>query len=66
METLPDLKKGDLQAYLSVLNQVKDSGLLERFDVDIIAQVQDIKERVRALAAHWYQIRLRSCNLPPA
>jgi hypothetical protein len=65
METLPDLKKDDLLAYLSVLNQVKDSGLLERFDVDIIARVQDIKERVRALAAHWYQIRTQELQSTP-
>jgi hypothetical protein len=52
MEVLPDLKKDDILPYLDVLAQVKETDLLERFDVDIIARVHDVKERVRALAAH--------------
>jgi len=65
MEVLPDLKKDDILAYLDVLAQVKETGLLERFDVDIIARVQDVKERVRALAAHWYQRRIQELQSAP-
>ncbi|KAH9976806.1 hypothetical protein BGW80DRAFT_1290703 [Lactifluus volemus] len=49
METLPDLKKDDLQAYLAVLTLVKNTGLLERFDVDIIARVPIVPRVNRAL-----------------
>ncbi|KAH9958139.1 hypothetical protein BC827DRAFT_1269747 [Russula dissimulans] len=44
---------------------VKKTDLLERFDVDIIARVHDVKERVRALAAHWYQARIQELQSAP-
>lgn len=59
MEMLPDLKKDDILHYLDVLAQVKETGLLERFDVDIIARVQDIKERVGMVGLNWYQGRFQ-------
>jgi hypothetical protein len=65
MESLPDLKKDDLVAYIAVLTQVKDTGLLERFDVDIVARVQDVKERVRTVSAHWYQLRTQELQSTP-
>jgi hypothetical protein len=65
MEALPDLKKDDLLAYLAVLTQVKNTGLLERFDVDIIARVQDVKEHVRMLSAQWYQLRIQEFQSSP-
>jgi hypothetical protein len=65
VETLPDLKKDDLVAYITVLTLVKDTGLLERFDVDIIARVQDVKERVRSVSAHWYQLRTQELQSTP-
>jgi hypothetical protein len=40
MEVLHDLKKDDLLPYLEVLSQVKETGLLERFDIDIIIRRQ--------------------------
>jgi len=65
MEVLPDLKKDDILPYLDVLAQVKETDLLERFDVDIVARVHDVKERVRTLATHWYQIRIQELQSAP-
>ncbi len=65
MEALPDLKKDDVLHYLDVLAQVKETGLLERFDVDIIARVQDIKVRVRAVGVDWYQRRTQELQSTP-
>ena len=65
MEVLHDLKKADLLPYLEVLSQVKETGLLERFDVDIIARVQDVKERVRVLGGHWYERRTQELQSAP-
>ncbi|KAI0255552.1 hypothetical protein BJV78DRAFT_1176690, partial [Lactifluus subvellereus] len=64
-EALPDLKKDDLLAFIPVLTQDKDTGLLERFDVDIIARMQDIKGRVCGLATYWYQIRIQEWQSTP-
>lgn len=65
MEVLPDLKKEDILHYLDVLALVKATGLIERFDVDIIARVQDVKERVRVLGLHWYQRRTQELQATP-
>ena len=67
MEVLPDLKKDDIFHFLDVLAQVKETGLIERFDVDIIARVQDVKdlECVRVLGAHWYQRRTQELQSTP-
>ncbi|KAH9062605.1 hypothetical protein EDB83DRAFT_2384982 [Lactarius deliciosus] len=65
MDALPDLKKDDVLPYIDVLTQVRETGLLERFDVDIIARVQDVKERVRILSAHWYQLRTQELQATP-
>jgi hypothetical protein len=65
MEALPDLKKDDVLNLLDVLAQVKETGLLERFDVDIIARLQDIKERVQAVGVHWYQGRTQELQSTP-
>jgi hypothetical protein len=65
MEVLPDLKKEDILHFLDVLAQVKESGLIERFDVDIIARVQDVKDRVRVVGGHWYQSRTQELQSTP-
>jgi hypothetical protein len=65
MDVLPDLKKDDLLAYLDVLARVKETGLLERFDVDIVARVYDVKERVRMLATQWFQRRIQELQSAP-
>jgi hypothetical protein len=65
MEVLPDLKKDDVLHYLDVLAQVKETGLLERFDVDIVARVLDIRERVGAVGVHWYQRRTQELQSTP-
>jgi len=65
MEVLPDLKKDDVLHYLDVLAQVKETGLLERFDVDIVARVLDIKERVGAVGVDWYQRRTQELQSTP-
>lgn len=65
LDALPDLKKEDILHFLDVLAQVKETGLIERFDVDIIARVQDVKERVRVLGLHWYQRRIQELQSAP-
>ena len=65
MDVLPDLKKDDISPFLDVLTHVKETGLLERFDVDIIVRVQDVKERVRVLSAQWHQLRIQELQSAP-
>ncbi|KAA1475982.1 hypothetical protein DENSPDRAFT_784248 [Dentipellis sp. KUC8613] len=65
MDAIPDLKQADVFPYLEVLDQVRESGLLQRFDVDIAARVQDIKARVRAVAHEFYDARIAELQAAP-
>jgi hypothetical protein len=51
LESIPNLKPSEVAPFLNILEHVRDSGLLDRFDVDISARLADIQTRVRELAA---------------
>jgi hypothetical protein len=51
MEGIPNLKPSEIAPYTSILEHVRESGLLERFDVDVIARLADVQERAREVAA---------------
>jgi hypothetical protein len=61
----PDLKKEDIQHFLDMLAQIKEFGLVERFDADIVARLQNVKERVRMLGVRWYQRRTQELQSTP-
>ncbi|KAI0052473.1 hypothetical protein FA95DRAFT_1483448 [Auriscalpium vulgare] len=65
MDAIPALKKEDVLHYLSILDQIKATGLLDRFDVDIGARVQDIKDRVRVIAAEFYHAKMVDLQTTP-
>jgi hypothetical protein len=50
MDSIPNLKQGEVSPFLSVIEHVRDSGLLERFDVDMSARLADVETRVRELS----------------
>lgn len=52
MDHIPNLKSSEVTPYLSILEHVRDSGLLERFDVDVSARVSDVRERIHEVAVH--------------
>lgn len=55
MDSLPSLKPSDIQAFLSILEHVRDSGLLARFDIDVEARMHDVQDRIRQVSAHWFE-----------
>ncbi|KAF5376074.1 hypothetical protein D9615_007711 [Tricholomella constricta] len=65
MDALPNLKRSEIEPYLAVLEQVRDSGLLERFNVDISARLGDVQERVRSMAAHFYELKMQELQQAP-
>lgn len=65
MDALPNLKKSEIEPYLHVLEQVRDSGLLERFDVDISARLGDVQERIRQVVAHFYELKMQELQSAP-
>ena len=65
MDAVPNLKPPDIAAYLQILETVRDSGLLERFDVDISQRIRDIQEQVKSVSSRWYEERKRDLNSTP-
>jgi hypothetical protein len=65
MEKLPGLKPGEIEPYISILEQVRESGLVAQFDVDIRARLSDVEERARQVTAEWYDYKLQEKHNEP-
>ena len=65
MDALPNLKAADVNSYVVVLEKIRDSGLLERSDIDITARMGDIQERAKQVTAQWYETKLAELQSAP-
>jgi hypothetical protein len=65
MDALPNLKAADISPYVVVLEQIRESGLLERTDIDISARIGDIQEKIRQVSAQWYETKLAELQAAP-
>jgi hypothetical protein len=65
MEALPNLKNSEVEPFLFVLETVRDSGLLERFEVDIHARFTDIEEQVRRVSGSYYETKIQQLQSAP-
>jgi hypothetical protein len=54
LDDISRLKRDDITTFLTILEQVRDSGLLERFNVNVDERLRDICDRVRVIAVHRY------------
>ncbi|PCH43120.1 hypothetical protein WOLCODRAFT_25738 [Wolfiporia cocos MD-104 SS10] len=54
MEAIPNLKPSEIAPYLEILETLQESGLLEQYDVDVAARLNDVQDQVRTMAARWY------------
>lgn len=65
MEALPNVKKSEVEPFLFVLETVRDSGLLERFDVDVSARLGDVEEQVRNISGQYYEAKIHELQSAP-
>lgn len=65
MDAIPNLKPGDIEPYLTVLEHVRDSGFLDRFNVDVSARLADVQDRVRQVALESFNTKLRDLQSAP-
>jgi len=65
MDALPNLKATDTNSYVVVLEKIRDSGLLERSDIDITARTGDIQERAKQVTAQWYETKMEELQSAP-
>ncbi|TFK24862.1 cytoplasm protein [Coprinopsis marcescibilis] len=59
MDAIPNLKPADLKAYLSILEHVRDSGFLARFDVDVEVRLNDVQDKAKSVTAEWYETKMQ-------
>ncbi|KAG2005892.1 hypothetical protein CC2G_002258 [Coprinopsis cinerea AmutBmut pab1-1] len=65
MDALPQLKPSEIQAYLAILEHVRDSGFLARFDVDIEVRLKDVQEKAKQVSAQWYETKMHEFQSRP-
>ena len=65
MESIPNLKASEIAPFVSILEHVQDSGLLERFQVDINARIADIQEQIRTVSARFYTQKSQELHSAP-
>ncbi|PPQ75663.1 hypothetical protein CVT26_001891 [Gymnopilus dilepis] len=65
MDSIPNLKPSDIQAFLSVLDHIRDSGLLVKFDIDVEARLHDVTEKIKQVSGEWYEMTLRDKQSAP-
>ncbi|KAG6868358.1 hypothetical protein C0993_004479 [Termitomyces sp. T159_Od127] len=65
MDALPNLKPSEIEPYLAILEQVRDSGLLERYHVDISARLSDVQTRIREVSGHFYDFKMQELQKAP-
>ncbi|KAJ3727280.1 hypothetical protein DFJ43DRAFT_1156909 [Lentinula guzmanii] len=65
MDSLPHLKPSEIEPYLSILEHIRDSGLLDRFNVDVNARVSDVQNRVCQVATESFSNKLRELQSAP-
>ncbi|KAG6861800.1 hypothetical protein C0995_011680 [Termitomyces sp. Mi166 len=65
MDALPNLKPSEIEPYLAILDQVRNSGLLERYHVDISARLLDVQQRIREVSGHFYELKIQELQKAP-
>ncbi|KAF8841859.1 hypothetical protein BDN67DRAFT_966570 [Paxillus ammoniavirescens] len=65
MEAIPNLKVSEIQTYLNVLDHVRESGLINRFEADISARLSDLEDRIKALSTQYYQEKIQQLQAAP-
>jgi len=58
MDQLPSLKPSDIEHFLTILDHVTDSGLLDKFNLDVVARFEDIRDYARQMSAAWYDAKM--------
>jgi acetylornithine/succinyldiaminopimelate/putrescine aminotransferase len=65
MDGLPNLKRSEVEPYINVLEHVRGSGLLERFQVDMGARLAEVQERIQQVSSHYYEDKIRELQAAP-
>lgn len=64
-EAIPQLGASELEPYIHILESIQDHRLLQRFEVDIQARVEDVKEQVKISADAGYHKKFKELESQP-
>ena len=62
MDAIPNLKPSEIAPYLQILETIRESGLLERFENDMTARIADVQEQIRSVSGRWYDEKNRDIH----
>ncbi|KAG1807094.1 uncharacterized protein BJ212DRAFT_1449371 [Suillus subaureus] len=65
VDALPNLKVSVVQPYLTILDHVRESGLIERFEADISARLADLTTRIQDVSVQYYQEKMHTLQATP-
>lgn len=65
MESIPNLKVSEIQPYLHVLDHVRESGLLTRFEADMSVRLSDLEDHVKGLSEQYYHKKIQQLQATP-
>jgi hypothetical protein len=65
MDKLPNLKRSDVEPYINILEHVRESGLLERFQVDMVSRLADVQEQIQLVSSNYYGTKLQELQSAP-
>ncbi|KDQ16952.1 hypothetical protein BOTBODRAFT_619876 [Botryobasidium botryosum FD-172 SS1] len=54
VDNLATLKYDHVAPFVTVLEQIQESGLLDRYQVDVSARIQDFVDKIKVVAVHQY------------
>jgi hypothetical protein len=59
LEAIPQLKASEMKSSIEILESIQDHRLLHRFEVDIQARIEDVKEQVKISADAGYHRKFK-------
>ena len=65
MDAIPNIKPSDIGSFISILEDIRASGLLEGFDIDVGARLTDVQDRIRQVSALYYQTKMQELQSAP-
>ena len=65
MEAVPQIKASDIKPYLQILESIQDNHLLQRFEVDIQARIEDVRDQIKISADTGYHKKFKELEGQP-
>ena len=65
LESIPQLGASEIKPFLHILESIQDNRLLQRFEVDIQARIDDVKEQVKISADAGYHRKFKELESRP-